>query len=167
MPTKVPTVFEQLVSKPASPGQREVKKVKDKMMTPELLQAMTALENSVLSAGNAKDLNNEFLEFMAQQQLKAFGNGFLPNPSAILKPKQVKITKPNPPKQSKAQNTYEPLSQQFSSLTNQEVAAEFVLNQYTSKHDQKQDGEIWCTICVKKFRNRSYLGVHLTRTHNV
>lgn len=97
-----------------------------------------------------------------------------PKPEKIVKSKQVKKPKQKKVKEVKAKDVKQPkpskeeemfslLLQEYQALTDQELAARFVLNQYASQKEPK--AEFWCTICEKQFDRLYALNRHLKRKH--
>lgn len=211
MEVQVPTVVEEISSKPLTRKERQVKKIKETMIkenriywdnidesTAELCKFMKSFVDAHprVMALDAEDAKNRFFECVAQAQYKEIRKSKLVKPvkpkqakpvkevkpmpeklvktkavkpvkilkPKLVKPKPVKVVKPKavkPLQISRAEKAYNLLYQEFLSLTDQEIAAAFVLNQHTSHQEPKP--EYWCTICKTKFSKRSGLNRHFKR----
>lgn len=136
-----------------------------------------------LMGDTAEEAEDKFFELVAHQQYKALRKAKMAQPkmpkeakavkakpAKVIKPKQVKaatpkvvkeVNPPTPQKPTREQKAFNQLYQKFSALTDQELASEFVLSQYTWLKEPKQG--FWCTICEKKFDKLYGLNRHFKR----
>lgn len=204
----VPTVVEEFTNKPLTKKERNLKKIKKKLVKENRLYLENiddpkeklgkAMEQfSVDPRAGGPDLDNaqnRFIEWLAQTQYEGIRKAKLvkpvkpkkakivkprpekamkskPRPEKALKPKPVKVVKQKPvkvvkqkvvkpKKPSRASIVYNLLYQKFLALTNQELAAEFILNQFTGPEEKPK---YWCTICETKFAKLSGLNRHFKR----
>lgn len=178
--TKPPTRKERQIKKLKETMMKEDRIVWDNIdeKTAALCKAMRIFvdANPRLMGENAEEARDKYFECVALAQYKSLKKGKLLQPK---KPKEAKIVKPKPPKVLKPkavkeikrkvveqlatsepridEKSYSLLLQELQALTDQELVAKFVLNQYIW---QKEPKEFWCTICEKKFERPDRLTRH-------
>lgn len=143
-----------------------------KVSEPKLVVTVKPKPAKAAKIIEAKTSKSKLVKIVKPKQTKASkivkekeAKSFKSKPERIVKPKAGKVTKPKvvkPPKLSKAEQAYNLLFQKFQTLTDQELAAEFVLNQYTW---QKEPKEFWCTVCQRCYTTQYGLNFHLEGKH--